>query len=93
MTSVSEAMPMALCEAMILGKPTLVTNCSGCREVVGYGEFGMMVNQTPEAIAEGMKLYITKETLKVKYAEKALDRANDFKKSEIINKIKNIIQE
>jgi glycosyltransferase involved in cell wall biosynthesis len=93
MTSVSEAMPMALCEAMILGKPTLVTNCSGCREVVGYGEFGMMVNQTPEAIAEGMKLYIEKETIKVEYAEKSHERANDFKDDVIIKKIKKIIQE
>jgi glycosyltransferase involved in cell wall biosynthesis len=88
MTSVSEAMPMALCEAMILGKPTLVTNCSGCREVVGCGDYGMMVKQTPEAIAEGMKRYIEKETLKVEYAEKAKERANDFKDDVIIKKIK-----
>ena len=88
MTSVSEAMPMALCEAMILGKPTLVTNCSGCREVVGYGKFGMMVQQTPKAIAEGMKRYIEKETLKAEYSEKAHKRAIDFKDDVIMREIK-----
>jgi glycosyltransferase involved in cell wall biosynthesis len=81
-------MPMALCEARILGKPTLVTNCSGCREVVGYGKFGMMVQQTPKAIAEGMKRYIEKETLKAEYSEKAHKRAIDFKDDVIMREIK-----
>ena len=37
-----------LIEAMILGRPTLVTNCSGCREVVNNGEFGLMADQNDQ---------------------------------------------
>jgi glycosyltransferase involved in cell wall biosynthesis len=87
MTSVSEAMPMALCEAMLLGKPTLVTNCSGCREVVGYGEFGLMVEQTPQAIAEGMEKYIFNKTYFEKYTAKTLERAIDFSDEAILKEI------
>jgi len=38
MSSLSEALPTVLCEAMILGVPTLVTNCSGCRGLVNSGD-------------------------------------------------------
>lgn len=91
MTSISEAMPMALCEAMLLEKPTLVTNCSGCREVVGYGEFGMMVEQTPKAIAEGMEKYITDKTYLTKYIAKTKERAVIFSDKVIQEEIKKIL--
>ena len=64
MSSKSEAMPMALCEAMILGKPVIVTNCSGCREVVNYGEFGLMADINIEDLTTNMlKLIKDKEEL------------------------------
>ena len=66
MSSKSEAMPMALCEAMILGKPVLVTNCSGCREVVNYGEFGLMSNAKIDNFAKNM-LKLIKNKAQIKY--------------------------
>jgi glycosyltransferase involved in cell wall biosynthesis len=91
MTSISEAMPMALCEAILLGKPTLVTNCSGCREVVDYGKYGMMVEQTPKAIAEGMKRFILNADYVKQYKLKARERSLVFLDKTILNKIKEII--
>lgn len=88
MTSISEAMPMALCEAMLLGKPTLVTNCSGCREVVGYGIFGMMVEQNPKSIADGMEKYILDKTYLTNYTAKSKDRAVVFSDKAILEEIK-----
>ena len=88
MTSISEAMPMALCEAMLLGKPTLVTNCSGCREVVGYGIFGMMVEQNPKSIANGMEKYILDKTYLTNYTAKSKDRAVVFSDKAILEEIK-----
>jgi len=46
------------------------------------------VQQTPKAIAEGMKRYIEKETLKAEYSEKAHKRAIDFKDDVIMREIK-----
>lgn len=91
MTSISEAMPMALCEAMLLGKPTLVTNCSGCREVVGCGEFGMMVEQTPKSIADGMEKYIMNKTYLANYTARSKERAVVFSDKAILKEIKKVL--
>ena len=44
MSSITEALPTVLCEAMVLGKPVLVTNCSDV-EIVANGEYGLMAEQ------------------------------------------------
>ena len=87
MSSKSEAMPMALCEAIILGKPTLVTNCSGCREVVNYGKYGLMVDQNPISIAEGMKSFIQEKNKINHYKILSKQRAVEFNDESILKKI------
>jgi glycosyltransferase involved in cell wall biosynthesis len=87
MSSKSEAMPMALCEAMILSKPTLVTDCSGCREVVDYGKYGLMVDQNPKAIADGMKSFISQKHLINQFKELSKQRALEFNDESIMKKI------
>lgn len=78
MSSVSEALPTVLCEAMILGKPTLVTNCSGCREIVDHEQFGLMAEQNDESLAEKMIQYLTIPILRIHYQTKSLERAKLF---------------
>jgi glycosyltransferase involved in cell wall biosynthesis len=78
MSSVSEALPTVLCEAMILGLPTLVTNCSGCRGLVDNGEYGLMAEQDDHDLAEKMILYIENPELLKKYRKKSLERAELF---------------
>jgi glycosyltransferase involved in cell wall biosynthesis len=69
MSSVSEALPTVLCEAMILGKATLVTNCSGCREIVANGEYGLMAEQNDQSLAENMIKYLSNPDV-ITYFEK-----------------------
>lgn len=92
MTSRSEALPVALCEAMLIGKPTLVTNCSGCREVVGNGEYGLMVEQSAFSIADGMRQYLTNPHLLSKFAEASLERSKLFSDDKIFNQVINLIE-
>jgi len=91
MTSVSEGLPSALIEAMIIGKPVLITDTSGCREVIEYGKYGMMSDRTPEAFAEKMKLFIDNPDLKDKYAALSRYKAKDFSKQNTLSKIFEII--
>jgi len=91
MSSKSEAMPMALCEAMILGKPVLVTNCSGCREVVNYGEFGLMSNAKIDDLAANMLKLIKDKDYRTKLSSKSLERAVMFSDKSIMNTIVKII--
>ena len=85
MSSLSEGLPTVLCEAMILEKPVLVPNITGCREVIDHGKYGMMVPDSEEGLYEGMKKYITDSTLLVKYAQKAKDRKGIFDDKNAIN--------
>ena len=92
MTSKSEAMPMALCEAMILGKPVLVTNCSGCREVVNYGEYGLMADQNSKDFCNKLKLIMIDKDLRDDMSSKSLSRAKIFSDEHIMSQIISIIK-
>ncbi len=75
MSSLSEALPTVLCEAMILGKPTLVTNCSGCRELINSEQFGLMAELNDESLAKKMIQFINNPDLIIHYQKKSLERA------------------
>jgi len=84
MSSVSEALPTVLCEAMILGVPTLVTDCSGCRGLVENGEYGMMALHDDRDLAEKMMLYMDKPELLDHYSKKSIERAELFDDEKIL---------
>jgi glycosyltransferase involved in cell wall biosynthesis len=86
MSSVSEALPTVLCEAMILGKPSLVTNCSGCRGLVESGEYGLMAEQDDHDLAQKMMLYMDSPELQSYYAQKSAERSSLFNDEEILEK-------
>jgi len=86
MSSVSEALPTVLCEAMILGVPTLVTNCSGCRGLVESGKYGLMAEQDDRDYADKMMLLMDNPLLLEEYAEKSLKRAELFDDERILQR-------
>ncbi len=53
-----EGKSIAIQEAQILGKPILVSDCSGNREQVEPMEDGMMCSLTPEGIRDGVQVLI-----------------------------------
>lgn len=86
MTSVSEALPTALCEAMILKKPVIVTNCSGCRELVDKGNYGLMAEQSDTDLAQKMTQLLSDPSLISFYEEKSLKRSELFNDDFVLNK-------
>ncbi len=91
MTSKSEALPTALCEAMILGLPCVVTDCSGCREISGNGEFAMMTGQSVDEIYEGLKALISDAGLRSEYKHKSLQRSLIFNDKKTMERIYSVI--
>ncbi len=91
MTSVSEALPTALCEAMILGLPTVVTDCSGCREIVGSGEFGVMTPLSEAGIYQGLKEIINNPDRKAYFKKKSLERSALFNDDQILKQVYEIL--
>lgn len=75
--SYSEGYPLVLCEALALEKAIIATNISGTKEVLGYGEYGMLV-ENDEDIYQGLKEMITNKTLREEYSRKAFIRSGMF---------------
>ncbi|KAF5029992.1 N,N'-diacetylbacillosaminyl-diphospho-undecaprenol alpha-1,3-N-acetylgalactosaminyltransferase [anaerobic digester metagenome] len=92
MTSISEGWPTALCEAFILELPVVVTDCSGCRELVANGEYGIMVQQSAVAIAEGLKQLIIKPEKLEYYKQRAAARKLIFNDEIILNQVYELIE-
>lgn len=72
-TSVSEAQPMVANEALILDKPVISTEFASVREVITDGENGMIVPQTPEAIAQALEQFMSDTQLRQRLQEGAKD--------------------
>lgn len=86
MSSVSEALPTVLCEAMILGKPVVVTNCSGCRELVDQERYGLMAEQDDASLASKMEQYLLDRELLEKNAVQAAHRSAVFDTNKVMQK-------
>lgn len=86
MSSLSEALPTVLCEAMVLGKPVIATNCSGCRELVDGNKYGLLAEQSADSLAEKMELYLTDPSLLIHYQQMSQQRAAIFDDGKILNR-------
>jgi len=91
MTSISEALPTALIEAMIMGVAVAVTDCSGCNEIVGSGKFGLVAEQTVESIYYSLKEMICDKEKRNFYSNKSLIRAEIFNDKSVLAKVYSII--
>lgn len=68
--SYGEGLPIALLEAMALGKPSIATNVNGIPEAIIDGETGILVAAgNGHALAEAIEKLYKDESLQKKYAE------------------------
>lgn len=79
-----EGKSIAIQEAQILGKPMVVSDCSGNREQVCHGRDGLMCGLTPDSLAENIMLLLEDEALREKLgaaaAKKNADAAEEIQK-------------
>lgn len=74
-----EGYPLVLCEAVCLGKPIIATNCTGPKEILENGKYGLMAEvENIEDLTEKMKELILDEKLRKKYSELSKERAKMF---------------
>jgi glycosyltransferase involved in cell wall biosynthesis len=91
MTSKSEALPTAMLEAMVLGKPVITTNVTGSREIVGMGIFGLLTDENPDSLSKAMRDFIENDDLYYHYKEKALLRATEFTDERFLVSFNNLL--
>lgn len=63
LTSISEAFPMVVKEAQILGKPVISTKYAGVEETIIHGKNGYIVEHNPSAIADMIRKLILRPEL------------------------------
>lgn len=88
-TSIYEGLSTTTIEALILGKPCVVTNCTGMEEILTEnGEaYGMIVPIDEVAIADAVENIYNSPTLAEELKSKALKRAKAFESTTLYEKI------
>ena len=67
-----EGLPVAILEAMALGRPVVATAAGGVPGIVKDGETGLLVEpEDPEALAEGMSRLLSDREMAVRLANAA----------------------
>jgi glycosyltransferase involved in cell wall biosynthesis len=91
MTSISEALPNVLCEAIILGKPLLITEAAGSKEVIDNGNYGVMTKRSTKEFAFEMLNFINNEQQIERYTKLSIERQKIFNNENILNHFYTII--
>lgn len=89
-----EGYPLVLCEAVCLGKPIIATNCTGPKEILENGKYGLMAEvENIEDLADKMKKLILDEKLRKKYSDLSRKRAEIFNIRKTIQEIEDLLNE
>lgn len=81
-SSYSEGFSTAVTEALIVGTPVCTVEVSGMKEILGeQNEYGIVTENTEEALYQGIRSLLDDPTLLSQYKEKAARRGKDFNTS------------
>ena len=73
-------------EGMILGKPVVTTDCTGMRELLGDSAYGLITENSEDALMEGMRTMLGDAGLRKQYAARAAERGRDFTARQLTEK-------
>ncbi|MFV0470232.1 MAG: glycosyltransferase [Dysgonomonas sp.] len=73
-----ESFSLVLLEAISLGTPVLTTNCGGPEDVIAYGKYGLLLENSIDGVYQGMKKVLDEPSLKDYYNSLATENLNRF---------------
>lgn len=92
LSSDTEGYPTVICEALCLGKPIVSTRITGCTELLGDNEYGILTALNEQAIANAIyELYNSKDKMLL-LQQKAIEKSQNFSVEYTMNKFYNIIE-
>lgn len=92
-SSFAEGFSTATTEALVLGIPVVVTDCSGMDEMLCGNEYGIITENNEESLYEGLKKMITDNELRGEYKRKAMIRGKDFTTEKSVERIEKFFDE
>lgn len=90
-SSLSEGLPLVICEALALGVPVVATKTAGSMELLDDGKYGVLAEQDDHSLYEAIKKLMDDIELRDYYREKAGARAKIFEVQQTMQKVYNII--
>lgn len=91
-TSFDEGFSTVVVEALLLGLPTLTTDCSGMSEILDNGKYGIIVENNEDCIYEGIKSVLENPSILKHYRDLLPERKTFFSKTECIRKIESLFE-
>lgn len=92
LSSSQEGFSIVVCEALALGKPIISTKVVGPTELLGDSEYGLMVSEEVDDIANAMETFLTDENVRHKYIEAAKKRALMFNVENTMKEIYKLLE-
>lgn len=90
-SSLYEGLSTTTIEAILLGKPCVVTDCAGMHDILGNNnEYGVVVPIDANALANAMDSMLTDEKLRIKYSNKAIERSEFFSQEKAFKDIEEL---
>lgn len=87
-----EGFSTAVTESLIVGTPVVTTNCSGAYEQMGLNnEYGIVTENSEEALYEGIKLLLDNPELLEHYKQKALERGKLFSTENTVKAVEEML--
>lgn len=92
-SSYSEGFSTAATEALIVGTPVCTTEVSGMRELLGESnEYGLVVDNSEEALYEGIKSLLDDPALLSYYRQKASERGKCFHTEQSVKAVEDMLE-
>ncbi len=91
-TSVSEGLPLVICEAMTQKLPIVSTGTSGANELLDGGKFGILTEHDAESIFEGIRCLVDDSGLRERFSELSGKRVKAFETEKLLSTFDRIIE-
>lgn len=92
-SSLSEGFSTAVTEALVIGVPVITTLCSGMTEMLGeHNEYGIVTENSEEALYEGIKKMLTIPGILEDYAERAKRRGKKFSTEKTVRAVEEMFE-
>lgn len=93
-SSLSEAFSSVVMESIILGIPVLTTETPGMRDILGKNsEYGIIVENSEEALYDGLKNVLDKPSILPQLKEKTKERARYFMRQNNVQAVENLLDD
>lgn len=89
-SSLYEGYNLTVAEALILGVPTLSTNCTGPCEILDGGKYGVIVENSEDGLYFGIKELLLNADKLAHFKQRALERKDFFNEEKICEEIERL---